>query len=73
MQTIIKDKIAANKIYAIILQVMKPHFVSIQHSLNKQTLYLQQKINGIHDKRRIKAIINKIIMSIPLSIKSLIL
>ena len=70
IQTIIKDKIAPNNIYVIICQKIILFFVSVQHSSYKQQVYFQQQINGIQAIRKIKKIINIIIIMVPPSIKS---
>jgi hypothetical protein len=66
----IKERIAANKIYVNTFQKVLQHNVSIQHSSYIQQLYFQQQIKGIHAISKINAIENKTIITIPPSIKS---
>jgi hypothetical protein len=70
MHTIIKDKIAANITYVTTFQKIKQFLDFVQHSSNKQHLYFQQKIIGIHATKKMIAIIKKYIIIIPPSMKS---
>lgn len=70
IETIIKDNIAARKIYIIKFKRRKQQLLGIKHSSKIQTSCFQQHIIGIHAAISINVIKNKRDITIPPFMKS---